>query len=65
MVFVELTGGQARPVGYKGSSVNLLDGPEYDTSLLSTSPRTVLSDGYFIAREPVKAGQLVTVNLTY
>jgi molybdenum cofactor synthesis domain-containing protein len=63
VVFVELAGGSARPLGYEGSSLNLLTGPEYNTSLLSTSARTVLSDGYFIARDPVKAGQAVTVNL--
>jgi molybdopterin molybdotransferase len=64
VVFVELCEGQARPVGYPGSSLELLSGPEYDTSLLSTSARTTLSDGYFIARNPVKAGQPVTVNLS-
>ncbi len=64
VVFVELSGGQARPVGYPGSSVELLIGPEYNTSLLSTSARTTLADGYFIARDPVKAGQPVTVNLS-
>jgi molybdenum cofactor synthesis domain-containing protein len=63
LIFVELSDGRARPLGYEGSFVNLLDGPEYETSLLSTSPRTVLADGYFIAREPVKAGETVTVNL--
>jgi molybdenum cofactor synthesis domain-containing protein len=63
MVFVELSGGRALPLGYEGSSLNLLTGPEYNTSLLSTSSRTVLSDGYFIARHTVKAGQPVTVNL--
>jgi molybdopterin molybdotransferase len=63
VVFVELSGGRALPLGYEGSSLNLLTGPEYNTSLLSTSARTVLSDGYFIARDPVKAGQPVTINL--
>jgi molybdenum cofactor synthesis domain-containing protein len=63
VVFVELSGGRAMPLGYEGSSLNLLTGSEYNTSLLSTSARTVLSDGYFIARDPVKAGQPVTVNL--
>ncbi|MGA9140300.1 MAG: molybdopterin molybdotransferase MoeA [Methanocella sp.] len=64
VVFVELSGGQAWPVGYPGSSVELLNGPEYNTSLLSTSARTTLADGYFIAREPVKAGQSVTIHLS-
>jgi len=63
VVFVELCGGEARPLGYAGSSVELFDGPEYSVSLLSTSARTVLSDGYFIAREAVRAGQQVLVNL--
>jgi molybdopterin molybdotransferase len=63
MVFVELSGGRALPLGFEGSSLNLLTGSEYNTSLLSTSARTVMSDGYFIARDPVKAGQPVTVNL--
>jgi molybdopterin molybdotransferase len=63
VVFVELSGGRALPLGYEGSSLNLLTGSEYNTSLLSTSARTALSDGYFIARDPVKAGQPVTVNL--
>jgi molybdopterin molybdotransferase len=63
VVFVEFQEGQAQPVGYEGSSVKLLTGPEYNTSLLSTSARTALSDGYFIARGTIKAGQAVTVNL--
>lgn len=63
MVFVEFREGQAQPMGFEGSSLKLLSGPEYDTSLLSTSTRTVLSDGYFIARGIIRAGQPVTVNL--
>ena len=64
VVFVELCGGRAMPMGYAGSSVSLLASPEYETSLLSTSPRTVLADGYFIFRDPVKAGQPVDVRLS-
>jgi molybdopterin molybdotransferase len=64
MVFVEFRDGKAQPVGFEGSSLKLLAGPEYNTSLLSTSARTTLSDGYFIARGTIKAGQLVTVNLS-
>ena len=64
VVFVELQSGRAQPIGYAGSPVELLPGPEYDTSLLSTTARTALSDGYFIARDPVKAGQPVAVNLS-
>jgi molybdopterin biosynthesis enzyme len=63
IVFVELREGKAQPLGYEGSSISLFSGPEYSTSQLSTSARTVFSDGYFIARDPVKAGQPVMINL--
>jgi molybdopterin molybdotransferase len=63
VVYVEFQNGRAQPVGYEGSSLKLLTGPEYKTSLLSTSARTALSDGYFIARGKIKAGEPVTVYL--
>ncbi|OPY30816.1 MAG: molybdopterin biosynthesis protein MoeA [Methanocella sp. PtaU1.Bin125] len=64
VIFVELCDGEARPVGYPGSSLELLRGAEYNTSLLSTSARTTLADGYFIAHGFVKAGQPVSINLS-
>lgn len=64
VVFVQFRDGKAQPIGYEGSPVELLRGPEYATSLVSTSSRTALADGYFIASGPVKAGEPVTVNLS-
>ncbi len=63
VVFIELRDGMAQPVGYEGSSIEMFHSPEYITSLLSTSTRTVLADGYFISRGTVRAGQPVSVHL--
>lgn len=62
-VYVLLKDGFAIPMGYEGSTLKLFNGPKYGVSIASASPRTIVADGYFIARQDVKAGQTVTVNL--
>ncbi len=63
LVFVELIDGCARPMGYRSSSLGLFDGTDYVTSLISATSRSLLSDGYFLAKENLSAGQIVSVNL--
>ncbi|WP_424358916.1 molybdopterin molybdotransferase MoeA [Methanocella sp. MCL-LM] len=63
MVFVELKDGCARPMGYNGSSLGLFGGTEYLTSLISAASKSLLSQGYILARNDLHAGQRVDVNL--
>ncbi|HMK45935.1 MAG TPA: molybdopterin molybdotransferase MoeA [Methanocella sp.] len=63
LVFAELKAGQAYPMGYRGSSLGLLPGPDYVVSQISASARSLLAQGYFLARDDLKAGQIVHVVL--
>jgi molybdenum cofactor synthesis domain-containing protein len=63
VVYVQLKDGSAMPMGYEGSPLKLFTGPRYGVSIVSSSPRTIVADGYILARNDVKAGQKVTVNL--
>jgi molybdenum cofactor synthesis domain-containing protein len=62
IIFVEIKDGRAYPVGFTGSLVDLKS-PLYNASVLSSSPRTLLADGYIIAREDLHGGEEVNVNL--
>ncbi|CAJ36878.1 molybdopterin biosynthesis protein A [Methanocella arvoryzae MRE50] len=63
VVFVELKDGCARPMGYNGSSLGLFKGTEYMTSLISAASKSLLSQGYILARNDLHAGECVDVNL--
>ena len=63
VVYVQLKDGCAIPMGYEGSPLKLFKGPRYGVSIASSSPRTIVADGYFITGHDVKAGQTVAVNL--
>lgn len=61
VVYVQLKDGAAVPMGYAGSPLELFPGPQYRVSLVSSSPRAIVADGYFIARGSLKAGDEVNV----
>jgi molybdenum cofactor synthesis domain-containing protein len=63
VVYVQLEGGEAVPMGYEGSPLKLFPGPAYGVSLVSSSPRPIVSDGFFVAHEGLKKGQKVNVSL--
>ncbi len=60
-VYVQLKGGQAVPMGYEDSPLKLFSGPVYGVSLVSSSPRPIVADGFFIARHDLEKGQKVAV----
>jgi molybdopterin molybdotransferase len=63
VVYVQLMGPEAVPIGYEGSLLSLFSGPQYRVSLVSSSPKAVLADGFFMARESRKKGDEVIVTL--
>jgi len=63
VVYVKLGHSTAVPMGYKGSPLELFPGPQYRVSLVSSSTRAIVADGYFLARESMKAGDEVIVTL--
>lgn len=63
VVYICLKGGKALPVGFEGTPLSLFSGPSYGTSILSSSTRSILADGFFIANDGIKAGQMVSVNI--
>jgi len=63
VVYVQLKGGKAVPMGYAGSPLELFPGPLYRVSLVSSSPRAIVADGYFTAGESLKAGDEIFVTL--
>ncbi len=63
VVYVQIKDGNAVPMGYEESPLKLFTGPMYGVSIVSSSPRSVVADGFFITRDDIKAGQNVTVNM--
>ncbi|HTX43572.1 MAG TPA: molybdopterin molybdotransferase MoeA [Methanocella sp.] len=63
VVYVQLKGGKAIPMGYEDSPLKLFSGPGYGVSIVSSSPRPMAADGFFIARDDLKKRQEVAVNL--
>jgi len=63
VVYVQLKDGKAVPMGYEDSPLKLFPGPGYKVSVVSSSPRSIVADGFFMASEDLKAGQPVVVNL--
>ena len=63
VVYVQIKDGNAVPMGYEESPLKLFAGPMYGVSIVSSSPRSVVADGFFMTRDDVKAGQTVTVNM--
>jgi hypothetical protein len=50
-------------MGYEDSPLKLFPGPGYGVSIVSSSPRAMTADGYFLAREDLKKGRKVAVSL--
>lgn len=63
VVYVHLNGASAVPMGFVGSPLELFPGPQYRVSLVSSSPRAIVADGYFMAGGSMKAGDEVIVTL--
>ena len=63
VVYVQLKDGKAVPMGYEDSPLKLFPGPGYKVSVVSSSPRAIVADGFFMAGGDLKAGQSVLVNL--
>lgn len=63
VVYAQLKDGRAIPMGYEDSPLKLFSGPVYGVSIVSSSPRPMTADGFFIARDDLKKGQKVSVNL--
>jgi hypothetical protein len=63
VVYVQLKDNKAVPMGYEDSPLKLFTGPGYGVSIVSSSPRSIIADGFFMARDDLKGGQAVTVNL--
>jgi molybdopterin molybdotransferase len=63
VVYVQLKDGRAVPMGYEDSPLKLFTGPGYGVSIVSSSPRSIVADGFFITRDNLKGGQQVLVYL--
>ena len=63
VVYVKIIGDKAVPMGFPDSPLKLFKGPRYGVSIVSSSPRSMVTDGFFMAKENVKAGTLVNVQL--
>ena len=62
ILFVKITHNNANTMGYKNSGMPLFEN-EYDTALISASPRSTIVDGYVITDRDIKKGELVNVHL--
>ncbi len=63
IVYVKIIGEKAVPMGFPDSPLKLFKGPKYGVSIVSSSPRAMVTDGFFHAKENIKAGTLVNVRL--
>lgn len=62
ILFVKLMKNKAHTIGYKNSGMPLFEG-EYDTGIISASPRSTIVDGYVITDRDIKKGEVVEVSL--
>lgn len=63
ILFVKIAKNTANTMGYKNSGLQLLENDEYDTALISASPRSTIVDGYVITDRDIKKGEHVKVHL--
>ncbi|HEY3422370.1 MAG TPA: molybdopterin molybdotransferase MoeA [Methanocellaceae archaeon] len=63
IVYVNIVGEKAVPMGFTDSPLKLFEGPKYGVSIVSSSPRSMVCDGFFRAKENMKAGTIVNVQL--
>ena len=64
IAFVHLRDGRAYPLGYKGSSIQLFSSKsDYGVSIIASSQRAMVADGYVITDKKISEGEVVEVNL--
>lgn len=62
ILFVKKTQNVAYTMGYENSGMNLFE-KEYETGIISASPRSTIVDGYVITDRDIKKGEFVKVHL--
>ena len=62
ILFVKIVQNMANTMGYKSSDMKLFE-KEYDTAIISASPRSTIVDGYVLTNKDIKKGELVKANL--
>lgn len=62
ILFVKIAQNIANTMGYKNSDMNLFE-KDYETAIISSSPRSTIVDGYVITDRNIKKGELVEVHL--
>jgi molybdopterin molybdotransferase len=62
ILFVKIAQNAANTMGYKNSGMSLFE-KEYETAIISASPRSTIVDGYVLTDRNIKKGELVEVNL--
>ncbi|MDO8725912.1 MAG: molybdopterin molybdotransferase MoeA [Candidatus Methanoperedens sp.] len=62
ILFVKIAQNMANTMGYKNSGMKLFE-KEYETAIISASPRSTIVDGYVITDKDMKKDQVVEVHL--
>ncbi|MFQ6135898.1 MAG: molybdopterin molybdotransferase MoeA [Candidatus Hydrothermarchaeales archaeon] len=64
ITFAHIRDGKAYPLGYKGSSMEIFSPKSrYGVSILASSQRAIVADGYIMTDKGIKRGDIVEVNL--
>ncbi|MCZ7372142.1 MAG: molybdopterin molybdotransferase MoeA [Candidatus Methanoperedens sp.] len=62
IMFMKKANGTAHTMGYGNSDMKLFE-KEYETGIISASPRSTIVDGYVITDRDIKKGEIVEVHL--
>ena len=62
ILFVKIAHDTAKTMGYEGSDMKLFE-KEYETAIISASPRSTIVDGYVITDRDINKGETVNVHL--
>jgi molybdenum cofactor synthesis domain-containing protein len=62
ILFVKIAQNTAKTMGYEGSDMKLFE-KEYETAIISASPRSTIVDGYVITDRDLNKGEIVNVHL--
>ncbi len=62
ILFVKIAKNTANTMGYRNSGLKLFEG-EYNTAIISASPRSTIVDGYVVTDKDIKKGEHVKVHL--
>ncbi|MFQ5974883.1 MAG: molybdopterin molybdotransferase MoeA [Candidatus Hydrothermarchaeales archaeon] len=64
ITFAHIREGKAHPIGYRGSSIQLFSSKsEYGVSIVASSQRAMVADGYIMTDKKINEGDTVEVNL--